>query len=67
MEWVSDWKQVGKKRRKEEKMGSKRRRRRGKGTYKAAMRTVFFPVNGGDEFLEVFPRFACIVRYRDFL
>ena len=25
-------------------MGSKRRRRRGKGTYKAAMRTVFFPV-----------------------
>ena len=65
-------------RREEDKMGGKRKngRRKGrgkrrKGTYKAAMRTVFFPVilgvNGSDEFLEVLPGFACIVHYRDFL
>ena len=71
-------KREGRKRRweareKREKEGEEKEK--GKGHVQSSYEDCIFPrhtwgecgTHGGDEFLEVLPRFACIVRYRDFL
>ena len=80
MEWVSDWKQGGKERGGQDGRQEKEREKEGKGKEKkgyvqSSYENCIFSrhtwgecgTHGGDEFLEVLPRFAYIVRYRDFL